>query len=89
VRLTSVCDFNEDYPSPFASVCMILSGDGRRLQTCGGLTAQLFDSTLRTFFRGGVRLVVSLAAPFFLFLVCAVDFCLWFSCWTGVHDPVW
>jgi hypothetical protein len=30
-------------------VCMTLSGDGRRLQTCGGLTAQLFDSTLRTF----------------------------------------
>jgi hypothetical protein len=29
-------------------VYMILSGDGRRLQTCGGLTAQLFDSTLRT-----------------------------------------
>ena len=29
-------------------VCMNLSGDGRRLQTCGGLTAQLFDSTLRT-----------------------------------------
>ena len=32
-------------------MCMILSGDGRRLQTCGGLTAQLFDSTLRTFVR--------------------------------------
>jgi hypothetical protein len=28
---------------------MTLSGDGRRLQTCGGLAAQLFDSTLRTY----------------------------------------
>jgi hypothetical protein len=31
-------------------VCMTLAGAGRRLQTCGGLAAQLFDSTLRTFF---------------------------------------
>jgi hypothetical protein len=28
---------------------MTLAGAGRRLQTCGGLAAQLFDSTLRTF----------------------------------------
>jgi len=95
VRLTSVCDFNGDYPSPFGMVCMILSGDGRRLQTCGGLTAQLFDSTLRTLLYGGVPLVAFLAVPFFLFQVCTVDFCLWFqwrlsfSFWNGVHDPVW
>ena len=31
------------------SVCMILPGGGLRLQTLGGLAAQLFDSTLRTF----------------------------------------
>jgi hypothetical protein len=29
-------------------VCMILPGGGLRLQTSGGLAAQLFDSTLRT-----------------------------------------
>jgi len=29
-------------------VCMILPGGGSRLQTSGGLAAQLFDSTLRT-----------------------------------------
>jgi len=29
-------------------VCMILPGGGSRLQTLGGLAAQLFDSTLRT-----------------------------------------
>ena len=46
-------------------VCMTLAGAGRRLQTCGGLAAQLFDSTLRTLYdwisgmvsasRGGLR----------------------------------
>ena len=30
-------------------VCMILPGGGSRLQTLGGLAAQWFDSTLRTF----------------------------------------
>ena len=30
-------------------VCMILPGGGCRLQTCRGLAAQWFDSTLRTF----------------------------------------
>jgi len=29
-------------------VCMTLPGGGLRLQTLGGLAAQLFDSTLRT-----------------------------------------
>ena len=29
-------------------VCMILPGGGCRLQTCRGLAAQWFDSTLRT-----------------------------------------
>ena len=30
-------------------VCMILPGGECRLQTCRGLTAQLFNSTLRTY----------------------------------------
>jgi hypothetical protein len=34
----------------FKSVCTTLPGGGRRLQTFGGLAAQLFDSTLRTFY---------------------------------------
>ena len=33
-----------------SDVCMTLAGAGRRLQTCGGLAAQLFDSTLRTLY---------------------------------------
>ena len=33
------------------TMCMILAGAGRRLQTCRGLAAKLFDSTLRTIFR--------------------------------------
>jgi len=34
----------------FFAVCMILPGGGSRLQTLGGLAAQWFDSTLRTYF---------------------------------------
>lgn len=34
--------------SPPLFVCMILPGGGCRLQTCSGLTAELFNSTLRT-----------------------------------------
>ena len=44
-------------------VCMILAGAGRRLQTCGGLTAMLFDSTLRTIFR--ILMTLSLTISFF------------------------
>ena len=34
--------------APFLTVCMTLPGGGCRLQTCRGLAAQWFDSTLRT-----------------------------------------
>jgi hypothetical protein len=37
-------------PKHSSFVCMILPGGGSRLQTLGGLAAQLFDSTLRTWF---------------------------------------
>ena len=35
-------------PREFNDVCMTLPGGGCRLQTCRGLAAQWFDSTLRT-----------------------------------------
>jgi hypothetical protein len=42
-----------DWSSSLLFVCMILPGGGRRLQTFGGLAAQLFDSTLRTLLSDG------------------------------------
>jgi hypothetical protein len=49
---------------------MNLSGDGRRLQTCGGLAAQLFDSTLRTFLPEEMRQVTNVVSESIMSICC-------------------